>query len=167
MPERKTVIEREDIESTGHLYYTTPEKHRNAIEVPQRKECYLEPRRSWYDDWPDHVSDSMRNRHWILMTTRVASAKDTFYHLVEVNPLVRGGVAVIKPTRVPVSSLLANLATDMRLSEIADDLNLSAETLSAILRCLATVFDRPANEHDSTGRVHQLKALNKSVSAGG
>lgn len=172
LPERKEVIERNVIEPTDQLSstirfsYSAIGKHRNEVEIPLRKRMFVESGGVWHDVNPYGASDAIKARHWAVITSRISHAKDTLYQCIEVNPLIRSGVPVIKGTRVPVSVVLANLAADMSISDIADDLNLSKQTLVSIIQCLATVFDGPANEYDPARRMHKLEAINEGMRAG-
>ena len=61
--------------------------------------------------------------------------------MIEVNKNKRGGRPVVKGTRFPVSQLLAELADDLKLSDIAESYDLDLEALKDILRYLSTRMD--------------------------
>lgn len=56
---------------------------------------------------------------------------------------IRGGVPVVRGTRVPVARILAEVADDASLSEISDDLDLDREVLIKLINGLANYLDRP------------------------
>jgi uncharacterized protein (DUF433 family) len=62
---------------------------------------------------------------------------------VETDPEIRGGVPVIKGTRIPVSQILAEVAEDEKISAIADDFNLDVNTLMKLFEGMAIHLDRP------------------------
>ena len=62
---------------------------------------------------------------------------------VDVDPDIRSGVPVLKGTRFPVSHLLAELADDQDVSEIADAWDLDSEVIKKVLRGLSISLDRP------------------------
>jgi len=55
----------------------------------------------------------------------------------------RGGVPVVHGTRVPVATILAELAEDATLGEIADALDLDANVLRTMIQGIAIHLDRP------------------------
>lgn len=172
LPDRKAVIKRESLDQIGQLGctsrapYSSIERCRSDIDVPLRKKKFAEVGGTWSDIWSYSASDAMKARHWAIMTSRISHAKDAFSQCIDANPLIRSGTPVVKDTRVPVSAIFANLAADMSVSDIADDLGLPQETLVAIVQCVATLFDGLANEYDPARRMHKLEAIKESMRAG-
>jgi uncharacterized protein (DUF433 family) len=74
---------------------------------------------------------------------RLRAAAAMLQDSVEVNAAKRGGVPVFKGTRVPVALVLAELANNTPMSEIAEDLELSEDLIRSFLQGLAIHFDRP------------------------
>jgi uncharacterized protein (DUF433 family) len=62
---------------------------------------------------------------------------------VEIDPAIRGGVPVLKGTRIPVSQILAEIAEDFSISEIADDFNLDFDILVNLFEGMSIHLDRP------------------------
>ncbi len=61
---------------------------------------------------------------------------------IEINAKKRGGVPVVRGTRMPVSRLLAELADDISVSEFADEYKLNRKKLKKILEGLSVYIDR-------------------------
>lgn len=74
---------------------------------------------------------------------RLRAAASMLQDSVEINLDKRGGVPVLKGTRVPISLILAELAGNASLSEIADDLDLDKDLIRGFLEGMAVHFDRP------------------------
>jgi len=62
---------------------------------------------------------------------------------IEMNIGKRGGAPVLKGTRVPIAQILADLANNANVSEIADDLDLSESLIRGFLQGMAIHLDRP------------------------
>lgn len=150
LPDRKRVVERG--------------QYPNAPDVPVYKENAAAIVGCGRDAF---VSKAMEMRQWTEMMSRIGHAKGTLSHCVDSDPLVMGGVPVVKGTRMPVGMVLADIADDMRLSEIAEDLSLDRQSLVAILQYLATVIDRPANEYHSIRRMRELETPSEFMYTGG
>ena len=63
--------------------------------------------------------------------------------LVKVDANIRSGVPVIKGTRVPASQILAELADNRTIAEIADDLEIDKTAIQEFIHGLSGYFDRP------------------------
>jgi uncharacterized protein (DUF433 family) len=63
---------------------------------------------------------------------------------VEIDSRKRGGIPVVRGTRFTISQLLAEIADDRSLSEIANELELDLVLLEQFLRGLSICLDRPA-----------------------
>jgi uncharacterized protein (DUF433 family) len=57
------------------------------------------------------------------------------------DPGILGGLPVVKGTRFPVSQVLAELADDYKLSEIADSFDLDVEILRELLSGLSLQYE--------------------------
>ena len=147
-PSRKNIPERSQTKN-----------YRIEFTVPDRKEQL--------EFWRDSNVHSRAIRGWALMIDRLNHARDLYAECVETNLLVRGGVPVISGTRVPIATVLANIASDMSISVIADDLDLDVDKLTAFFQCISIAFDRPMNEYHSTRRVHELQEIEAFVCDGG
>ena len=130
-------------------------KHRNQISVPSRKEP---PELYW-----GHAVSHKQMHRWLWMSDRMNFARTLYAGCVSADPKIRSGVPVVLGTRVPVSMILANVADDMKLSEIADDLNIDFDKLRAFIHCIAIAFDSPAHEYHSARRVHELETPDEDV----
>lgn len=82
----------------------------------------------------------LRYETWIAERLRCATImlRDT----IDIDPEKRGGVPVVKGTRVPVATILAELAEDATISSVADDRALDATVLQKILQGIAIHLDR-------------------------
>ncbi|MGA2063110.1 MAG: DUF433 domain-containing protein, partial [Thermoguttaceae bacterium] len=78
---------------------------------------------------------------WVV--ERIIYATMILHDSVETDPEIRGGVPVIKGTRIPVSQILAEVAEDEKISAIADDFNLDVNTLMKLFEGMAIHLDRP------------------------
>jgi len=100
---------------------------------------------SWHD-WFAKRADvprvrSVRREQW--MAERLRSAALLLRQCVTIDPEIRGGVPVLKGTRVPIAQIIAELADDARASEIADDLDLDESLIDNLLEGIAIHLDRP------------------------
>jgi uncharacterized protein (DUF433 family) len=87
------------------------------------------------------MATETRKDDWL--SQRLDSALTVLSETVEIDPEIRGGVPVVRGTRVPVARILAELAGDSRLSEIADDLGVDLQTLKNLVNGIATKIERP------------------------
>ncbi len=62
--------------------------------------------------------------------------------VVEIRNEIRGGVPVLKGTRIPVAKILAELGEDMTLSEIAEDYDINIQQVKVFIEGLAILLDR-------------------------
>ena len=79
----------------------------------------------------------------VWMVQRLFTATDVLSGSVTVDPHVRGGVPVLKGTRMPLSQILAEVSDDRSLSDIAEDKELDLDLLKAFFGAMATYLDRP------------------------
>ncbi|RLC03565.1 MAG: hypothetical protein DRI57_28995 [Deltaproteobacteria bacterium] len=61
---------------------------------------------------------------------------------VEIHPEIRGGIPVLRGTRMPISRILAEIAENSRISEIAEDYELDNKRIADFVEGLAILFDR-------------------------
>jgi len=78
---------------------------------------------------------------WLMQ--RLLSAARDLTQLITLDPAVRGGVPVLTGTRLPLARIFAEVAENRPLSEIAEDLELPAESLMQVFRALAGSLERP------------------------
>lgn len=84
---------------------------------------------------------ALRHEEWIVERLRFAAImlRDS----VTIDAEIRGGVPVLKGTRVPVAQVLAEIADNATISEIADDLDLEQEVIVKLLEGMAIHLDHP------------------------
>lgn len=87
------------------------------------------------------MATEIRKDEWL--SQKLDFAMTTLNELVEIDPDIRGGIPVVRGTRIPVARILAEIAADSRLSEIADDFGIDCDTLKKLLDGIATKVDRP------------------------
>jgi len=97
--------------------------------------------------WRDVVAPQSRKpldlRHETWIAERLRIAATMLRDSIDIDPEKRGSVPVIKGTRVPVATVLAELAEDANVSSIADDLGLDSAVLQGMLHGMAIHLDRP------------------------
>jgi uncharacterized protein (DUF433 family) len=81
--------------------------------------------------------------HETWIAERVYCAATMLRGSVDIDLEKRGGVPVVHGTRVPVATILAELAEDATLDEIAADFDLDASVLRTIIHGIAIHLDRP------------------------
>ena len=64
---------------------------------------------------------------------------------IVVDPNMRTGKPTIRGTRLSLAQILAELAGDARVSEIADDFDVAPGPINKALEALALYLDRPLN----------------------
>lgn len=67
--------------------------------------------------------------------------KEEIQRNVITDKLIRSGVPVINGTRIPVGMIIADIANDSRLSEIADDMDIDFNQLQKLCKCLSVLID--------------------------
>jgi uncharacterized protein (DUF433 family) len=68
---------------------------------------------------------------------------ETLRDYVEVDPSRRGGVPVLKGTRVTVAETLAEVAESRGVQDVAENFDLDAEQLKSILNGLSLLLNQP------------------------
>lgn len=116
----------------------------------QRAEARLQVKqlsgeKSVSEDWevPRLLRDVWAERVEYRLAQRLREAVVMLRQSVEINPGKRGGVPVLKGTRVTIAQVIVELADDMSLSEIAEDLDLDEMQIRCFLEGMAIHLDRP------------------------
>jgi uncharacterized protein (DUF433 family) len=95
----------------------------------------------WFKD-PELVRRiSVTPDEWFVEKLRQGTAM--LRNCIDIDPDVRGGVPVIKDTRIPVSRILAELADGLSIEEVADDFEIDPELLKNLLDGMASCVGRP------------------------
>jgi uncharacterized protein (DUF433 family) len=81
---------------------------------------------------------------WIV--ERLTHARAMLHDAVDVDPDTRGGVLVLRGTRFPVTRVLAEIADDNAISQLAEDFDLDVELLRKLLQGMAICLERPVAE---------------------
>lgn len=113
------------------------EPQENVIEARKMRSAFQQ----WFKAPNVPKLRGIRDEQWI--EERLRFAVSVLRESVTVDPDIRGGVPVLKGTRIPVSQILAEIADDASVSEIAQDLDLDAELLVKLLEGMAIHLDRP------------------------
>jgi len=82
----------------------------------------------------------------VWLAQRLLAAARQLSELVTVDPDVKQGVPVLAGTRFPVARLLAEVADDRTLSDIAEDHDLRSEALAGLFHAMAAYLSRPLAE---------------------
>jgi len=83
--------------------------------------------------------------HWTKaeqLQKRLEYGLTELIEVVEIQPEIRGGVPVLKGTRIPVAKILAELTEDMTLTDIAKDYNINVQQVRMFIEGLAILLDR-------------------------
>jgi len=104
--------------------------------------------RSSPQDWVAHLNLRrtvvLRGEGWLAERVRYALA--AMRDSTEIDPEVRGGVPVLKGTRMPISRILGEIADDCTVSEIAENFEQDAKTIRLFLEGIALYLDRSFSE---------------------
>lgn len=92
---------------------------------------------------PEYKRKALADAEWVAERMRYAAL--TLRNLVEVDPDKRGGVPVLKGTRMTVAQLIAELAEDRSVSQIAAAYRLDKEQIKEVLESLSIYMDRPTS----------------------
>ena len=99
----------------------------------------------WFGWAHSHIAAYKRkalvDAEWVAERMRYATL--TLWHHVEMDPEKRAGVPVLRGTRFTVAQLLAELAEDRKISEIASAFRLDKDQIQQVLESLAICLDRP------------------------
>jgi len=87
---------------------------------------------------------SLRLEEWVAR--RVQHAEAALRESVDWDAETWGGILVIRGTRLPVARVFAEIGDDLKLSEIADDLDLDRDSLVKLFEGLAILFERPVRK---------------------
>jgi uncharacterized protein (DUF433 family) len=74
---------------------------------------------------------------------RILYALNMFQENATVNKKVRGGIPVVKDTRMAVSEVLAEIADGSSVAEVADNWDLDKDTLVNIIKAISIMLDVP------------------------
>ncbi len=78
-----------------------------------------------------------------ILAERLTFGLSKLSESVEMQNEIRGGVPVLKGSRLPVARILAELGDDATITEIADDYDLDVKQLKDFIEGLAILLDRP------------------------
>lgn len=122
-----------------------PEALGNLLGDERRRAfCFFGSRKAnWRPIRPLNSSSLSELRHEEWFAERLRVAITALRDCIVVSPRVRGGVPVLKGTRVPISQILAELAEDQRVSDVAEDLQLDGDAIRRLLEGIAGYLDRP------------------------
>ncbi|MDM8549965.1 DUF433 domain-containing protein [Desulfobacterales bacterium HSG2] len=87
---------------------------------------------------PDKAFDSPG----YLLAERLTYALKKMSDSVEINSEIRGGIPVLKGSRMPVSRIIAELGENATISEIAEDYELDVRQVRNFIDGLAVLLDR-------------------------
>ncbi len=97
-----------------------------------------------------HAKFRARRSHdentWLAFRLRYAIS--TMGECVLIDPDIRGGVPVFVGTRMPVSRVVAEIASCKCITTIANNLEIDASTVRGFFECLAIHLDRPIGHVD-------------------
>jgi len=89
----------------------------------------------------------------LSLSEREATIQDRLRHAVEmltdsveIAPEMRGGVPVLKGTRIPIARIVAELSDDLTVSEIADDFEIDVAVIKKLLEGIALYWESPMNK---------------------
>lgn len=74
---------------------------------------------------------------------RLNMALEIILNHVDINSSIRGGIPVVKGTKISISQIISELGDDNKISEIAEDFDLVKDDLMEIINAIATYLDRP------------------------
>ena len=63
-------------------------------------------------------------------------------NVVEIHNGIRGGMPVLKGTRIPIATILAELGEDTTITEIAEDYDINAKEIKVLIEGLAILLER-------------------------
>jgi uncharacterized protein (DUF433 family) len=106
------------------------------------KQSY-QPLQSWFEEAQSLKPYSLSREEWLAERLRFAVI--ILRNSVDIDPEIRGGVPVLKNTRIPISQIIAEVADDSKISDIADDFNLDINILANLFEGIAIHLDRPFN----------------------
>ena len=79
-----------------------------------------------------------------ILADRLKSAIATLNAYVDVDPEIRGGVPVIRDTRIPLGLIFAEVRDSDYLKELADEFDLDHSELKNIFDGLASLLTTPS-----------------------
>jgi len=63
-------------------------------------------------------------------------------NVVEIHNEIRGGMPVLKGTRIPIATILAELSEETTITEIAEDYDINAQQIKVLIGGLAILLER-------------------------
>jgi len=102
--------------------------------------------------WPEELFIVAKAGHREFITTyRIYRAVQQLREYVEIDPLKRGGVPVLRGTRFKLAQLFAQLADGDSVDTLVENLNLDGDLIRELLHSVAVILDRRVeNEHHPT-----------------
>ena len=119
----------------------TPEQQEYQVPARRRLREWFDQSGKWIEELSVFKSRELRHEQWIAERLRFAAT--VLRESVTIDPDIRGGVPVLKGTRVPIAQIVAEICEDASLSEIAEDLDLDVGLIVKALEGMAIHLDRP------------------------
>jgi uncharacterized protein (DUF433 family) len=102
----------------------------------------FDPSSNWIKGFgSSHHGHMKRAEEWYVQCVYYGVV--SLHQCVEVDPHRRGGVPVLKGTRVTVAEALGELAESCGIGEVADNFDLDSENLKCLLNGLSLLVNRP------------------------
>ncbi|HEX5445059.1 MAG TPA: DUF433 domain-containing protein [Pirellulales bacterium] len=92
------------------------------------------------------IMDTATSSNGEVLAERLLIAVQLLNDSIEIDPDVISGVPVVRGTRISVARVLAEIADNASLSEIADNLEIDFQSLKNIIEGLSIRLDRPLTE---------------------
>ncbi len=92
------------------------------------------------------IMDTATSSNGEVLAERLLIAVQLLNDSIEIDPDVISGVPVVRGTRISVARVLAEIADNASLSEIADNLQIDFQSLKNIIEGLSIRLDRPLTE---------------------
>ncbi len=131
-PELGSRIRWTDSDKPDRALFTAARSAFEPINLYFTASTYLPAADYYEEDW---------RVEWLKDNVTTAIAQ--FWEVVAVSPDVRGGVPVLRGTRMPLSRVFAELADGFSIVEIAADFELDPSQLETLLGSLSMFLDQP------------------------
>ena len=122
------------------------EEERYSISDPRESLIEHEPTRPLQKRFLVRAEPSPEDIIWIgadNLRRRLEYAARILENSIEISNETRGGVPVVRGTRMPVSRVLAELADNVRIEEFGEDYEIDVAKLKELLQGLSVYLDRP------------------------
>src|SRR5579864_8596252 len=96
---------------------------------------------NWTKGFTSPYRQTKRAEEWYVQCVYYGVV--SLHQCVEVDPHRRGGVPVLKGTRVTVAEVLGELAESCGVREVAENFDLDSENLKCLLNGLSLLVNRP------------------------